>query len=210
MKNLSEINKEFAEFGSKMLILAILALISFVLGIIAYAIPAVQYVNWAFLVVSIVVLILALGNIKTAGEALDNNTNLSSFRSKIIVALILALIGTIFVTIGYASIVAIANGPDPGSPAAVQGYITFGILILIGIVVLVVGAVFEIIAWGSLRDFFKNNLSMFPEGIGKNAETGCFLMKLGAIFNLTFILAIVGFVLRVIGYFMMSKLKDIE
>ena len=194
-----------------MLILAILSLISFVLGVIAYVIPAVQYVNWAFLVVSIVVLILALGNIKTAGEALDNNANLSSFRSKIIVALILALIGTIFITVGLASIYAIINsGIDLGSPEAIQGYISFGILILIGIVVLVVGAVFEIIAWGSLRDFFKNNLSKFPEGIGKNAETGCFLMKLGAIFILTFILAVVGFILRVIGYFMMSKLKDLE
>jgi len=210
MKKLSEVNKEFSEFGKKMLILAILALISFVLGIIAYAVPAIQYVNWAILVVSIVILIIALGNIKTAGEALDNNANLASFRSKIIVALILALIGTIFITIGYASIMAIVNGPDPGSTAAIQGYISFGILILIGIVVLVVGAVFEIIAWGSLRDFFKNNLSMFPEGIGKNAETGSFLMKLGAIFTLTFILAIVGFILRVIGYFMMSKLKDLE
>ena len=208
---MSEVNKEFSEFGKKMLILAILSLISFVLGVIAYVIPAVQYVNWAFLVVSIVVLILALGNIKTAGEALDNNANLSSFRSKIIVALILALIGTIFITVGLASIYAIINsGIDLGSPEAIQGYISFGILILIGIVVLVVGAVFEIIAWGSLRDFFKNNLSKFPEGIGKNAETGCFLMKLGAIFILTFILAVVGFILRVIGYFMMSKLKDLE
>ena len=207
---MSEVNKEFSEFGNKMLILAILSLISFVLGIIAYAIPAVQYVNWAFLVVSIVVLILALGNIKTAGEALDNNEKLSSFRSKIIVALILALIGTIFVTIGWLTILAIVEGPDPGSPAAIQGYISFGILILIGIVILIVGGVFEIIAWGSLRDFFKNNLSKFPEGIGKNAETGCYLMKLGAIFNLTFILAVIGFILRVIGYFMLSKLKDLD
>ncbi len=208
---MSEVNKEFSEFGSKMLILAILALISFVLGVIAYVIPAVQYVNWAVLVVSIVILIIALGNIKTAGEALDNNEKLSSFRSKIIVALILALIGTIFITVGLASIYAIINsGIDLGSPEAIQGYISFGILILIGIVVLVVGAVFEIIAWGSLRDFFKNNLSMFPEGIGKNAETGCFLMKLGAIFNLTLILALIGFILRVIGYFKLSKLKDLE
>ena len=207
---MSEVNKEFSEFGSKMLILAILALISFVLGVIAYAIPALQYVNWAFLVVSIIVLILALGNIKTAGEALDNNENLSSFRSKIIVALILALIGTIFVTIGYVSIIAIVNGPDPGSPGAIQGYISFGILILIGLVLLIVGGVFEIIAWDRLKSFFENNLKMFPEGIGNSAKTGSYLMKLGAIFNLTFILAIVGFILRVIGYFMMSKLKDVE
>ena len=207
---MSEVNKEFSEFGSKMLILAILALISFVLGVIAYAIPALQYVNWAFLVVSIIVLILALGNIKTAGEALNNNENLSSFRSKIIVALILALIGTIFVTIGYVSIMAIVNGPDPGSTGAIQGYISFGILILIGLVLLIVGGVFEIIAWDRLKTFFENNLKMFPEGIGNSAKTGSYLMKLGAIFNLTFILAIVGFILRVIGYFMMSKLKDLE
>ena len=207
---MSEVNKEFSEFGSKMLILAILALISFVLGVIAYAIPALQYVNWACLVVSIIVLILALGNIKTAGEALNNNENLSSFRSKIIVALILALIGTIFVTIGYVSIMAIVNGPDPGSTGAIQGYISFGILILIGLVLLIVGGVFEIIAWDRLKTFFENNLKMFPEGIGNSAKTGSYLMKLGAIFNLTFILAIVGFILRVIGYFMMSKLKDLE
>jgi len=97
---LSEVNKEFSEFGKKMLILAVLALISFVLGLIAFSVPAVQYANWAMIVVSIIVLILALGHIKTAGEALNNNEKLNSFRSKIIVALILALIGTIFITIG--------------------------------------------------------------------------------------------------------------
>ena len=207
---MSEVNKEFSEFGKKMLILAVLALISFVLGLIAFSVPAVQYANWAMIVVSIIVLILALGHIKTAGEALNNNEKLNSFRSKIIVALILALIGTIFITIGWLSILAIVEGPDPGSTGAIQGYVSFGILILIGLVILIVGGVFEILAWSSLRDFFKNNLSMFPEGIGKNAETGCFLMKLGAIFILNFILAIVGFILRVIGYFMMSKLKDLE
>ncbi|MFX0138146.1 MAG: hypothetical protein ACFFDN_31170 [Candidatus Hodarchaeota archaeon] len=206
---MSEVNKEFSEFGKKMLVLAILALISFVLGIISFSVPPIQYANWAVIVVSIVIIILALGNIKPVAEAL-NNDNLFSFRSKIIVALILGLIGTIIITIGWVSIVAIAQGPDPASEAAIRGYYTFGFLILIGLIILIVGGVFEIIAWGRLRDFFSNNLDMFPEGIGNSAKTGSYLMKLGAIFNLTFLLAFVGFILRVVGYLKLSKLRDLE
>ena len=115
----------------------ILSIISFVLGIIALFVQPVSYVNWVIQIVAIIVLILALGNIKKAGNAL-NNENLLDFRSKIILALILALIGLIIITIGWVSIVAIVTGPDPGSPGAVQGYITFGILILVGVIILIV------------------------------------------------------------------------
>ena len=74
---------------------------------------------------------------------------------------------------------------------------------------IIVGAVFEIIAWGQLKRFFDSNLAMFPEDIGKSAKTGSFLCQLGAIFNITFILAPVGAILKVVGYFMLFKLKKL-
>lgn len=187
----------------------ILSLISFVLGIIALFIQPVSYVNWVIQIVAIIVLILALGNIKNAGNAL-NNENLLDFRFKIILALILNLIGLIIITVGWVSIVAIATGPDPGSSSAAQGYITFGIVIIAGIIILILGVVMEILAWGRLKNFFRNNKGMFPEGIGSSGESGSLLLQIGAILNLTVIFIFVGFILRVIGYYKLSALKDLE
>ena len=60
-----------------------------------------------------------------------------------------------------------------------------------------------------MKGFFRDNKSMFPEDIGKKGETGGLLLMIGAIFYLTIILMIVGFILDVIGYFMLSSLKDL-
>jgi len=51
---------------------------------------------------------------------------------------------------------------------------------------------------------------MFPEKIGKSAKTGASLLMIGAIFNLTIILAVVGFILLVIGFFKLSALKNFK
>ncbi|MFX0072945.1 MAG: hypothetical protein ACFFAO_17850 [Candidatus Hermodarchaeota archaeon] len=201
-----KVNKEFSEFGKKAQILGILALISFLLSIVAFFVAVVGYVNSAVQVVSLIIMILATGNIKRAGLALKNQS-LLAFRSKIIIALILVLIGGIIIGVGIAGIFAIAYGPNP---EAWEGYVVFGLMIIIGLIFIIVGAVLEILAWKDLKNFFTTNKSMFPEEIGNKAESGSKLMLIGAILTLTFILAFIGFILRVIGYFKLSALKDLE
>jgi hypothetical protein len=198
---MSDINvkREFAEFGKKAQILAILSLILFIFGIIGWIVPVVSYISIIIILIYIIYLILALGNINNAAKAL-NNQDLFIFRSRIITALVLTLIGFIFFTIGITGILAIAYGPHPEQW---QGYVVFGLLILIGIIVLIIALIMEILGWSSLRRFFKSNRSMFPEAIIKNADTACLLLMLG-------IIPIIGPLLRIVGYFMLSQLKDLE
>lgn len=196
------IKTDFVEFGKKAQILAILSLIMFILGIIGWAVPIVSYISIVFLLIFIIVLILALGNIKKAANTL-NNQDLFTFRSRIITALILTFIGFLFFTIGIAGIYAIAYGPNPGSPQAVQGYIVLGLLILIGIIVLIIALIMQILGWSSFRRFFRANKSMFPEKIGNNAETACLLLMLGVI-------PVIGPLLNIIGFFLLSKLKELK
>ncbi len=198
----SDIKKNFADFGQKCLILAILSLVSFVLGIIAWSVTEVNYVNWAVMVAYVVVLILATGDIKSADKTL-NNDRLQQFRSKIIVAVILSLIGLILIGVGlaalFATIQTATEAGEGGSAAAISAYVTFGIMILAGLILLIVAFVLELLAWGRLKTFFKENESMFPGSAGKNAKTGCLLMQLGAI-------PFLG-ILRAVGCFLLYSLK---
>ena len=202
----NDVKRNFAQFGGKMLILAILALIGFIIGVISLFVAAAGYVGYVIQIASLIVLILALVNIGKIAKKL-NNRDLSSFRSKIILALILSFIGGILFAIGLAAILAIAYGPDPG---AWEGYVVFGIMALIGLVLMIVGAILEILAWNDLKHFFRDNKSMFPEPIGKSAESGSKFLMIGSIFTLTIILAFIGFIFRVIGYFKLSALKKLK
>ena len=206
---MSDANKDFAEFGKKSLILAILYFISFIIGIIAIAVSEAGYVNMVIGIVIIVFLIIAAGSVGKAGDKL-NNDDLKSFRTRIIVSVILVTLGIIMATVAFSIIMATIQGPDPGSPEAVTMYITFGIVALIGIVIIIIGAIFELLAWTDLKGFFRDNVGKFPEDIGKSAQTGALLGMIGAILTLTFILAFLGSLLRAIGYFMLAKLKDLE
>ena len=160
----SDVKKNFASFGQKCLILAIISLVSFVLGLIAWSVPEVGYGNMAVMVAYVVVLILAVGDIKSADKTL-NNDRLQQFRSKIIVAVILSLVGFILFTLGmvllFASIQQAVESGEGGSAAAISAYVTFGIMILLGLVLLIVAFVLELLAWGRLKTFFKENQSMF-------------------------------------------------
>jgi len=206
---MSEANKDFSDFGKKALILAILYLISFIIGIIGIFVEAAAYVNWVIGVVIIVFLILAASSVGKAGAKL-NNDDLKSFRTRIIVAVILTTLGIIMATLGIAGMIAAYETQEPGTPVFVQSMVTFGLMILIGVVIIIIGAIFELLAWTDLKGFFRDNLSKFPENIGNSAKTGTLLCLIGAIFTLTFILAFLGSLLRAIGYFMLAKLKDLE
>ena len=205
-------NKNFAQFGMYCLILAILSLVAFIFGIGGMFVTVLQYVNWVVQLVIIVVIILAIIAIGKAGNELKNE-NVLGFRNFIVIAIILVTIGLILLGVGIGMILTTATGQtslDPGSPEAIQIYITWGILILVGLIMIIIGAILEIFAWGKLKRFFINNMSMFPDNIGSSAKTGATLCQIGAILNLTIILAFIGWILKVIGYFMLSKLKELK
>jgi len=110
----NDVKKNFSEFGFKMLILAILSLVGFLIGVISYFVAFFSYIGYVIQVAVIVVIILALVNIGRINKKL-NNRDLFSFRTKIIIALLLSLIGAILITVGIAGIFAtIAMEQTPG------------------------------------------------------------------------------------------------
>ncbi|MFX0138147.1 MAG: hypothetical protein ACFFDN_31175 [Candidatus Hodarchaeota archaeon] len=186
---MSEVNKEFIEFGNKMFILFILAIISAVAGFIGWAVPAVGFINLILVIVYFVFLILARGHIINANNSL-NNEDLESFCKRIIVAIVTSIIGLFFFTI--AMVLFQTNAWILGIP-----------IVIVAIILLIIALIFDILAWSDMKGFFRDNKSMFPEDKAKNAETGSLLMMLGA-------LPLVGFILRIIGSYFLSQLKDLE
>jgi len=198
------VNKEFQSFGSKCQTLGILSILAFIFGLIANFVPPIGIINFIVQIIILIILFSALGNAKEAGYAL-NNRLLQEFRSKIILAVILFLIGLLFFLGGTMGLVAVITYA-PGAGAAVGALI--GVMIF-GIILLIIAAVFRIQGWSRLQRFFEENQNMFPSHIGEKALSGAKLMKIGAILYLTIILMFIGFILEVVGYFKLAALKDL-
>lgn len=199
------INSEFSEFGSRMYAIAILTLISFVLGIASWVVSIPGWINAIVGVLIFIFFLLVLGDIKAAGLAL-NNRNLLEFRSKIIACFILGIIGTIFLALGVGALIAlIYYGYYP-----VIVMLILGVIALIGIIMLLVSAILKIQAWSRLKTFFETNATLFPQNIANDAKSGANLCRIGAILDITIILAFIGDILRVVGYFKLASLKDLK
>lgn len=200
----TDVNREFSEFGGRMKVIAILTLISVVIGIFTGINTSAGFFDAVIGFVVFIFYILILGDIKSAGVML-NNRNLLSFRSKIITSFILGIIGMIIFTTGLAGIgITIFF---IGNLILLPIPVTF---VIIGIIVLLITAIMQIQAWGSLESFFTNNTTLFPQEIANDARTGAKLCKIGAILDLTVILMFIGDILRVIGYFKLAPLEYLE
>lgn len=200
----TDVNREFSEFGGRMKVIAILTLISVVIGIFTGINTSAGFFDAVIGFVVFIFYILILGDIKSAGVML-NNRNLLSFRSKIITSFILGIIGMIIFTTGLAGIgITIFF---IGNLLLLPIPVTF---VIIGIIVLLITAIMQIQAWGSLESFFTNNTTLFPQEIANDARTGAKLCKIGAILDLTVILMFIGDILRVIGYFKLAPLEYLE
>ena len=192
---MSDTNYQFSRFGTKCLTIAILSIISFILGIIGAFAPAFGVINWILQIVILSILISAVGHTREANGVL-NNEDLGNFCRRIKSAAILTIIGLPFFFI--ALLLFQTNAWPAGIP-----------LIIVGVILLIIAAIKRIQGWSDLKGFFRDNKSMFPEDPGKKGETGGMLLMIGAIFYLTIFLMFIGFILDVIGYFMLSSLKDL-
>ncbi|TFG04166.1 MAG: zinc ribbon domain-containing protein [Promethearchaeota archaeon] len=198
-----DINSNFAEFGSKMQTLGILAILLFVFGIISNFVAYLGIVNLILWIISLIIFFSALGEIKEVAYALNNRT-LHEFRSKIIYSLIIFFIGYFFLIgglIGLAAVIIYA-------PEAVGGIIALAGVIIIAIILIIISVIFEYQGWSRFQTFINNNMNMFPANIGNDASSGASLMKIAAILKLTIILIFIAFILNVIGYFKLSSLKN--
>jgi hypothetical protein len=158
------VEKEFQSFGSKCQTLGILAILGFIFGLIANFVPAIGIINFVVQIIILIMLFSALGNAKEAGYAL-NNRLLQEFRSKIILAVILFIIGILFLLGGTMGLVAVITYA-PRAGAAVGALI---VVMIFGIIILIIAAIFRIQGWSRLQKFFEENQNMFPSDIGESA-----------------------------------------
>ncbi len=137
-----DVNYEFSQFGSKMKTLGILAILGFIFGLLSNFIPFLGFVNFVIVIIMLIVLFSALGIIRNIANALNNNL-LIQFRSKIINSFILLIIGLFFFYLGIIGTVNVGLG--------------FIGLIIIGVILILIGAIFRIQGWGRLQSFFEQN-----------------------------------------------------
>ncbi|MBD3256294.1 MAG: zinc-ribbon domain-containing protein [Candidatus Lokiarchaeota archaeon] len=187
-----DINFHFREFGTKMPTLGILTILIFLFNLIGIFFVIASLIGWILSVIALIILLSALKEAREAGYKLNNHL-LLEFRSKIVNAIILNIIGSLMLFVGT---------------IFYRGIIVIGLLIL-GIIFLIVGAILRIQGWSRLHKFIGQNRSMFPPKIASDTESGANLMKIAGILYLTIILAIIGLILEIIGYFKLGSFRDL-
>ena len=195
----------FEQFGSRMYLLMILTIANLILGIIAIWIEFVAIIVAIIHIIIFFTFLSAIGNIKDAGDEL-NNQNLLAFRSKIIIALIILIIGWIFMAIGWIGI---------GIQLFLIREITPAIIIpitiiVIAVILIIIAAILTIQAWGRLETFFVNNMTMFPGDISEDAKKGAKYLKIAAILEITIIFNFIGPILKIIGYSKLASLSHVR
>ncbi|MFX1574173.1 MAG: zinc ribbon domain-containing protein [Promethearchaeota archaeon] len=188
-----EVLRDFKEFGSYIQIVAILSILSFIF-------PFTGFIQLIFI-------FLALSAIKKVCRVLPN-LDLMEFRSRYIISFITLLFGLSMMGTGIASMMLLMFGFR--FRIFLPSIIAMALVILIGLIVLVISGVIQYRAWNSLSKFFEENKTMFPESIGKDALKGSNNVKYGIILTMTLILAIVGIILIIVGYFQIASLKKIN
>jgi hypothetical protein len=186
----ANLNKEFVDFGKRMNIIAILTLLSFILGIIGAFVFIIGIIALVFSFIIIIFFLLVLGNIRRAGKEL-NNDELLAFTPRFLFGTIMRFIGQVLWSIGWLSIS------------------DLWILVVIGAILIVVGSILRYIAWGGLQTFFKTNSQLFPADISYNGDRGAKFCKIATILDMTIILSFIGEILRIIGYFKLASTKNI-
>jgi len=186
----TNINKEFADFGKRIKIIAILALLSFIFGIIGAFVFIVQIVAYILSFIIIIFFLLVLGNTKRAGREL-NNKKLLDFRPRFFWGTIMRFIGQIIFSIGLMLIE------------------DLWVMIIIGVLLIFVGSILRFKAWSGLATFFDAQSQLFPPHISGKANTGAKLCKIATILDMTIILSIIGEILRIFGYFKLAVTKNL-
>lgn len=184
------VNNEFAVFGKRMNVIAILTLLSFILGIIGAFVAVIGIIALVFSFIIIIYFLLVLGNIKRAGKELNNN-ELLAFTPRFLIGTIIRFVGQVLWSIGWFSIV------------------DLWILVVIGVVLIIVGSILRFMAWGGLQTFFKTNSQLFPADISFKGASGSKLCKIATILDMTIILSFIGEILRIIGYFRLAWTKNL-
>lgn len=189
-----ELKRLWSEYGRNMNMVAIMTVLTFIGGITG--------------IIAFVFLLIALGNLKSINFYLKD-PKIEEYRTKYIQAFIMRFIG-IFVMIG-GLIGMIFTGLDSGFSG--DDWTFLFIPIVIGLIIMISGAVLEMKAWEILRSFFVENANLFPPILHRDLVDGCNNLKISAMMyavGFFIITMLIGIIFQIIGYFKLAKLKDLS
>ncbi|MHA1669996.1 MAG: hypothetical protein ACTSV5_05385 [Promethearchaeota archaeon] len=185
----NELKRLWSEFGRSMNMVAIMMVLSFIGGITG--------------IIAFIFLLISLGNLKNINFYLKE-PKLEEFRGKYIQAFILRFIGTLVMVGGLIGMIFSGFGGDDWT-------ILF-IPIVLGLVLIIGGAVIEMKAWEILGSVFMERVDQFPPILHRDLVEGCNNLKTAALMyaiGFLFITMLVGIIFQIIGYFKLAKLKDL-
>ncbi len=208
-----EITTQFRKFGNKLIPILILTVISsvffliFTIYLLTHSVYLIfynlNYSRWLYYGIYLQILIwfiflFMLGNIKNIADA-HLNSELLSFRSKMIALSILRIIG-FFVQLNAIYILTSISSTRYGTTSSYL--IVFGAICMgISLIVLFIAAILEIVAWVRL----SSGLSLILPA--NNAKAGAILCMVGAIIDviipLWFILRSLSGIFRIIGFILL-------
>ncbi|MFX1395753.1 MAG: zinc ribbon domain-containing protein [Promethearchaeota archaeon] len=201
---MTNINREFREFGDNMFYM----LITFILNFVIPVIPGILMLYF---------MIKALGNIRRANIELKNN-DLEEFRSTFISSYILffimelaVLIAVIQAVIVFWPYIETQTLPAEGDiPELLRSLVLPIIFLIIGLIFLIAAGISRLKAWRHLNYFFSSNSKLFPEAMGYDAVRGSENMKTASlcyIFGFLLIPILIGLIYELMGYIKLSKLR---
>ncbi|TFG10327.1 MAG: zinc-ribbon domain-containing protein [Promethearchaeota archaeon] len=195
-----QILRQFGEFGKYIYYIAILIIIS----CCTFFIP---YVGTVLSILQLIFLIQGLGVIKRINSTL-NNHNLEEFRSKIILGMIITVIAIAIISATFGAVLVLMTSRSaPGLLVVFLG------VLLVVFIIMMIGAYLSMKAWENLNEFFIQHRSMFPNYLADEAIEGTKDLKNAALCTLLFFLIItliIGFILQIIGYFKLGKMRELE
>jgi hypothetical protein len=198
---------EFETYGRNLWIVALATVLSII-----------PFISFGGLLVAFIFLMISLANLKRINVQLNNNYLVEN-RSKLISAKVLQIISPIIIAIGIAPIVIrflpvgyslpIEFFPSGHFPFYISSDLVF---LSLGGSILLVGFILWMGARKNLKLFFQEDAMIIPEYQRRDLVDACSKLRTGALmFALGFlgVTLIIGFILQVIGYFKLGKLKEV-
>ena len=189
-----ELKRLWSEYGRNMNMVALMTVLTFIVGITG--------------LIAFVFLLIALGNLKNINHYLKN-PKIEEYRAKYIQAFILRFIGILVLIGGVIGMVFTGIG----SGFRGDDWTFLFIPIVLGLIIVIAGAVLEMKAWEILRSFFMENANLFPPILHRDLVDGCNNLRISAMMyaiGFFIITLLVGIIFQIIGYFKLGKLKDLN
>lgn len=159
-------------------------------------------------IIAFVFLLITLGNLKSINYYLKD-PKIEEYRKKYIKAFIMKFIGILVLIGGVIGMVFTGIG----SGFRGDDWTLLFIPIVIGLIIVIGGAVLEMKAWDILKSFFMENANLFPPILHRDLVDGCNNLRISAMMyavGFLIITMLVGIIFQIIGYFKLAKLKDLS